>query len=241
MIDSARRDCRHQLDFLVITHSRLPEKTRELEQIADDPDVELFDYGVNRGLAKSWNEGILWGYDRGADVVLVVNEDVQFEAGDVTRLAGAAHAQRDKFLVMGRCFHEDQQRWERSEYGCFAYNPPAFQLLGCFDENFFPIYLEDSDFRRRATLAGLEPGYCEDVAIHHIGSASLRQAEVARQNELTYAANQAYYHRKWGGQGGAEQFNRPFDDPRFSYFIDPRVRKTPYPGFDRDDHHLVTI
>ena len=57
--------------FLVITHSRHPEKIRELEQLAADSDVELLDYGVNRGLAKSWNEGILWGYDRGAYFVTI--------------------------------------------------------------------------------------------------------------------------------------------------------------------------
>ncbi len=241
LLDSARRDCRHGLSFLVVGHSRLPEKVRELGEVAQSRDVELRDYGINRGLAKSWNEGILWGYERKADVVLVVNEDVEFEPGDVERLADSAYAQRDKFLVMGRCFHGHEERWERSEYGCFAFNPPALQVLGCFDENFFPVYYEDSDFRQRARLAGLEPGYCPDVAIRHVGSASLQQPEVARQNTRTYAANRAYYQRKWGGDGGDETFDRPFDDARFSYYIDPRVRTTPYPGFDRADQQLVTL
>src|SRR5690606_2607417 len=136
--------------FLVFSHASLRSKQHELEQLAQRPNVQLFNYRHNRGLAKSWNEGILAGFAQGGQVVLVVNEDLVFSAGDLTRLADAAHERQDSFLVMGRCWHEREQRWEASEYGCFAFNRLALERLGCFDENFFPVYCEDSDYRRRA-------------------------------------------------------------------------------------------
>jgi tetratricopeptide (TPR) repeat protein/GT2 family glycosyltransferase len=241
LIESALKKCRHRATFAVFSHSRLTAKQQELEELAGRRDLVLFDYGTNRGLSKSWNEGVLWGFENGHQVVLVVNEDVVFGDGDLTRLVDAAYEQRDKFLVMGRCFHENEDRWSPSEYGCFAVNPPALEILGCFDENFFPIYYEDCDYRRRARLAGLAPGYCDRVSIRHAGSSALKQPAVARQNRLTYAANRAYYMRKWGGENGSETLEKPFSDARFSLFIDPRVRLAPYPGFDRTDQHIVTI
>ena len=48
----------------MILHSRMPEKIQELEALATRPDVVYRDYGVNRGLAKSWNEGILWAHEQ---------------------------------------------------------------------------------------------------------------------------------------------------------------------------------
>lgn len=241
LLHSALLGCRHRLTFFVVSHAQLPEKRTELERIAERRDVIYRDYGFNRGLAKSWNEGILWGHDHHHDVVLVVNEDVVFEAGDITCLADYAAERRDRFLVTGRCRHENNSGWTTSEYGCFAVNRLALETVGCFDENFFPVYCEDSDYRRRASLLGLETGHCDSTGMRHIGSASQRQPEVARQNELTYAANRAYYARKWGGDGGQEQFQRPFNDRRFTNYIDPRVREAPYPGFDRTDHAIVQI
>jgi glycosyltransferase involved in cell wall biosynthesis/GT2 family glycosyltransferase/predicted RecA/RadA family phage recombinase len=241
LVESALRDCRHDVSFLLFSHSAIPEKVEELSALARRPDVVLRDYRQNRGLAKSWNEGILWGFENAHDIVCVVNEDLLFAPGDLQRLSDAAYAQRDRFLVMGRCYHDNDQRWGSSEYGCFAFNTLALEVLGCFDENFFPIYCEDSDYRRRAQLAGLEPGYCGATSLCHQGSASLRQPEIARQNELTYGANRAYYRRKWGGDAGQEAFAVPFGEPRFSAYIDPKVREAPYPGFNRADQHLVLV
>ena len=241
LLASARQGSRHDLVSFIVLHSRMPEKVQELEELAAREDVVYRDYGVNRGLAKSWNEGILWGYEQAFDVALVVNEDVVFAIGDLNRLAETAVQRRDCPLVFGRAFHHSENAWSWSEYGCFAVNPLALETLGCFDENFFPIYCEDSDYRRRLTLAGLEPAYCEGTRIVHGGSRSLAQPQVTRQNSVTYACNRHYYQRKWGGEGGSERFERPFGDGRFTCFIDPRVRDAPYPGFNRTDQSIVQL
>jgi len=226
---------------LLILHSRLPEKVGEMEQLASRSDVVYRDYGINRGLAKSWNEGIVWGYEQGFDLVLVVNEDVVFTEGDVDRLCQTALQRRDCHIATGRAYHHSEGAWSSSEYGCFVVNPIALTTLGCFDENFFPIYCEDSDYRRRATLAGLAPAFCEGTRIVHGGSRSLSQPEVARQNSATYVRNRHYYQWKWGGEGGGERFERFFGDGRFTCFIDPRVRDVSYPGFNRSDQSIVQL
>jgi GT2 family glycosyltransferase len=241
LLDSARQGCRSELVFLVISHTQIPEKVDELDKLAELPDVVYRPYGVNRGLAKSWNEGILWGLEQGFDAILVVNEDVALAPGDVDRLATTAVRRRDAPLVMGRAYHHSERAWSWSEYGCFAVNPLLLETLGCFDENFFPIYCEDSDFRRRLKLAGLAPAFCDETRIVHGGSRSLSQPAVARQNSLTYARNRQYYQRKWGGEGGSECYGQPFGDPRFTSYIAPAAREAPYPGFNRADQAIVQI
>jgi GT2 family glycosyltransferase len=241
LIESARQGSRNDLVFLVIGHSRMEAKVEELESLARQPDIVYRPYGVNRGLAKSWNEGILWGYEQGFDLVLVVNEDVVFAAGDVDRLCETALQRRDSHIVTGRAYHHSEAAWSSSEYGCFGINPIALSTIGCFDENFFPIYCEDSDYRRRASLAGLRPAFCEDTRIVHGGSRSLSQPAVARQNSVTYVRNRHYYQRKWGGEGGDERVKRPFGDDRFTCYIDPHVREAPYPGFNRTDQSIVQL
>jgi GT2 family glycosyltransferase len=241
LIESAQRACRHDLTSIVFSHSRQPAKLQELERLAQRPDVIYLDYGVNRGLAKSWNEGILLAADKGFEVTLVVNEDVLMGAGDVNRLAEAALERPECLLVMGRAYHAYEARWGPSEYGCFAITPRALSTLGCFDENFFPVYCEDSDYRRRAALAGLENYCCPDTNILHGGGESLGDPALAAQNRVTYQRNREYFIRKWGEVDGHCRFERPFDDPRFGLYIPPQEREAPYPGHNRQDHEIVQV
>lgn len=240
VVDSAMRGCTHDVKFIVFSHSQMPDKLCELESLAKRDEVIYKDYGVNRGLAKSWNEGILLGYYQlNADVVVVVNEDSLFGTGDLARLSEWAVNHRSSYVVTGRAYEHKESKWMSSEFGCFAINPLALNTLGCFDENFFPLYYEDSDYRYRAKLLGLNPGYCATTSIEHGGSMSLGEERVAQQNTLTYDANRNYYISKWGADGGDEVFRFPFDDQRFSCYIDPRIRHSPYLGFNRQDQEIV--
>ena len=241
LLDSALDGCCHDVTAIVISHASMPDKVRELETLAARSNVIYKGYGENRGLAKSWNEGVLEAFERGFDVVLVVNEDVTFGPGDLTQLAEAAALHRENYIVTGRAFHHSEGVWSSSSYGCFAINPVAIEQLGCFDENLFPVYYEDADYKRRAALARISSWHCDVTAIQHGGSQSLSQSDVARQNRVTWTKNREYFNRKWGGDPAQEKFMHPFDDMRYTYYIDPRLRDSPYSGFNRNDQHIVKV
>ena len=194
--------------------------------------------------ARAWNEGILACYGAGADVVIVANDDVAPGPGDLDRIAAKASACPDRYVVSCAGHNERLGCFVPSHgFSCFAINPIALQTLGCFDENFFPIYCEDQDYARRAALAGLSEENCADTNVTHGGSSAIfASAELARQNALTQAYNIAYYERKWGGGAGAERFATPFGDPRFGVRITPEDRGAPYgEGYDRSDRHIVAV
>lgn len=240
LVESARSR-RGTVEVHLFLHSTLPAVREMCEQLAEREGVTLYPYGSNRGLSRSWNEGVLAAYGAGADCVVVANDDIRFGEGDLDLVAGHAAAHRDRHLVSCAGHHAGLgHRIPSHGYSCFGLNPIALERIGCFDENIFPIYCEDQDYAYRARLAGLEETNCPYTAVTHGGSSTIRSdPDLARCNVTTHGLNQAYYRRKWGGDGGAERFLHPFDDPALDHFIPPDRRGSPYgPRYDRTGREL---
>jgi GT2 family glycosyltransferase len=214
------------------------------EELARRPQVRYYPHGDNRGVSRSWNDGILNAYAEGADVVIVANDDVLPAEGDLDRVAEKAVRCRDRYIVSCAGPHERLGRFLPSHgYSFFAVNPIAIETIGCFDENFFPAYCEDQDYARRAALAGLWEENCADTAVVHGGSSAIvANKELALQNRITQSRNIEYYVRKWGGDAGREKFDTPFANPDFGLRIAPQDRAEPYgPLHDRTDRGLVAV
>src|SRR5271155_5564454 len=220
VIDTASAN-HHTIECHLFLHSRYPELTESCNRVAQDSAVVYYPYGCNRGVSKSWNEGMLASYARQADVVIIANDDIGFTAGDIEKLAERAAACRDRYIISCAGFHQRFNRRQPSVgYSCFAINPIAIEKLGCFDENIFPAYCEDQDFARRAGLSGLHEENCPDTKLVHLGSNTvLSDPVLGRQNLVTHRLNRAYYRRKWGGDGGNETYNYPFNNPRLTYYV----------------------
>jgi GT2 family glycosyltransferase len=243
LLDTAESK-RHRIDFHLFLHSEHPPTMEACARLAETPNVMYYPYGVNRGVSKSWNEGMLNAYAAGADVVLIVNDDIYFSAGDIDKLAERAFQFRESYIVTCAGFHLRFNRPIPSQgYSCFAINPIAIEEIGCFDENISPAYCEDQDYARRAGLAGLSEQNCPGTMVYHSGSAAIFTDPILNiQNRLTHGRNIAYYWRKWGGDGGHEVFFHPFNNPEFGYYIAPDRRHTPYgPAYDRIDHDIVRL
>jgi GT2 family glycosyltransferase len=74
------------------------------------PDVELVPTGVNLGFAGGNNVGIRRALDRGADWVLLLNNDVEVEAGLVEALTAAAAARPDAGVLACKVLFADSDR-----------------------------------------------------------------------------------------------------------------------------------
>ena len=74
------------------------------------PDVELVRTGVNLGFAGGNNVGIRRALDRGADWVLLVNNDAEVEPGLVEALAAAAAARPDAGVLACKVLFADSDR-----------------------------------------------------------------------------------------------------------------------------------
>jgi GT2 family glycosyltransferase len=74
------------------------------------PDVELIRAGVNLGFAGGNNAGIRRALDRGADWVLLVNNDAIVEPGIVEALAAAAESRPDAGVLACKVLFADSDR-----------------------------------------------------------------------------------------------------------------------------------
>jgi GT2 family glycosyltransferase len=240
LVASARRGRRCDVRVRLFLHSDHPQTVAACERVAKSDAVTYYAYGRNRGLSRSWNDGILDAYGDGADIVIVANDDVCFGQGDLDAIATRSMRFRDSYIITCSGWHMYHQRVLPSHgYACFAINPIALDVIGCFDENFFPAYCEDQDYARRAYLAGLSEENCAETAISHEGSATIRRDPLlATINQRTQSGNIEYYRRKWGGDPGHEQYDHPFGDADLGVFISAHRRRHPYGAYDRPDHVL---
>jgi GT2 family glycosyltransferase len=226
-----------QLRFRVHVHSRDEDVLRVCRSQMNSLNMNLYSHGSNRGLARSWNDGILSSFAAGADVVLVLNDDVWFSIGDIDKIARAAVERREHYVLFCEGLNVHRGTRVAHHFSCFAINPIALKRLGCFDENFFPVGLEDVDYVLRARNLGMEPYTVTTTDVFHAVAATRRGSELRARLEAAQRESHEYFRRKWGAEWGGNRRLRehPFNNPQFGMRIAPEVRHLPYPGHNRKE------
>lgn len=217
----------------IFLHSGQDDVVRVVNTLAHEIDerAQLYRYYYNHGLSASWNDGIYYAYSAfDADVAIIINDDMLPGPGDVQRVAQAALDHPDCGIV--KCMGTDMRSGQRTpmEFGLTAITRRGWDVVGCFDENIWPIYWEDIDWDRRRQLAGLPVHVVEETTAVHAGSkTSVTVPGLLAQTNAWFNANEAYYRRKWGAiHTEGERYERPFGDPRIPLKIEPSERYNPY-------------
>ncbi|HSN15791.1 MAG TPA: glycosyltransferase family 2 protein [Anaeromyxobacteraceae bacterium] len=176
------------------------------------PGIRLIRNAENRGCAGGWNQGVAAA--RG-EWIVVLNNDVLVTAGWIQGMLDAA---RELALdVVTPAIREgeadyDLDGWARAVTAklgrfcrlgaadgiCFMVRRRVFETVGTFDEHFRIGQFEDSDFFRRARLAGFRLGVTGRAFLHHFGSVTQKAVRKAPSGGSAYMAeNRAYYRKKW--------------------------------------------
>jgi GT2 family glycosyltransferase len=163
------------------------------------PDVELVRTGANLGFAAGSNVGIRRALERGADWVLLLNNDAVAEPGLRDALAAAAAARPDAGLLAckilfadgvavqyaGASFNarlgysgrvETAGRDElrdvgRADGAALAVSRPALERAGMLDESLF-MYVEDVEWSLRIRRAGFAVVFVPGARVRHKGAAA---------------------------------------------------------------------
>jgi hypothetical protein len=93
----------------------------------------------------------------------------------------------------------------------FIFTPSLIEKVGLLDENFFPGYYEDNDYKRRIQLANAEVVHCPLFNTHDRSSTLNSSTKFKKKNQYTFHKNCEYYVEKWGGTPTQEKYETPFN------------------------------
>ena len=191
----------------------------ELEALAAAYPLEIVRNPQPKSVAACWNFGLVWGSQKGASAVLVLNNDIVCKQTCVDRLVDFAKSHPEFVLVTAweqsdlATLEEAEEReeWGKSpHFSCFLTGKRLLEKVGRFDEAFFPAYYEDNDMHHRIQLAGERAVCYKGARFYHHGSRTINvDPKLAEANRNTFKRNGDYYVAKWGGLPGRERFVYP--------------------------------
>lgn len=89
--------------------------------------------------------------------------------------------------------------------------PHLLKTVGLMDENFYPGYFEDNDYRYRQKLNNVKM-FSFPLDNSHLTSSTLNSSiQFKQKNQFTFVKNLQYYMDKWGGAPEAERYEKPFN------------------------------
>ena len=166
-------------------------------------------YPENLGCAASWNVGLKKLKEGEFDVLIIFSPACKFEPGtsplDFVRAIERQEAVRtEDFYISNGPYHTDTH--------AFAITRQGVLKIGLFDENFYPVYFEDTDYIYRQQLTG-STRFLVDIKRSDWGlNLGVTKDERIWKKYLNNAQKiHDYYVFKWGGEPGREKFKKPYN------------------------------
>ena len=157
----------------------------------------------NWGVAKSWNWGIRQAVADGCTHILVSNDDVEFDPLIIPVLITAFD--HDSRILMTTAYNtrdgeqcgEDQ--YDHPDFSLFMIPQRFLDVMGPFDEQFWPAYFEDNDMSQRMKEGNWRTLTPHSAPMYHWGSRTIRElAPMKAMNDHFFEKNKAYFRQKWG-------------------------------------------
>jgi len=209
-------------EIVIVNNSTKPDVAEAIEKIKINfPQTTVYTPGHNMGVGPGWN-WIYKSFDK--PWYLIAGSDVQFTPGDLEKMAAAAW---DEHLNYGHIYGN-------LEMNAFVTTKLNLEVVGYFDENFYPAYLEDCDMKWRMKVLKIGTLVIGGTNIIHgeaptWGSHTIYSDKRLKfLNSITHQNGWNYYERKWGGQNDREIFSTPFNNPKIhpkEWIFDPELRK----------------
>ena len=149
----------------------------------------------NLGVAASWNAILDWAH---AVPVVISNDDVELGEGTLEALECAV-GKHDFVIAEGG--------YNANGWCLFAQTARCTELVGPYDENFFPAYCEDRDYAHRLFLAGVTV-HREPATLRHEGWATMKADPSISEGQQRSVE---YFEKKWGGTPDTPIFTEPFN------------------------------
>lgn len=142
----------------------------------------VWNFPYAMGVATSWN--IIIKATPFASHWIFLNDDIIFPAGSLAKLAEQAQANTDKIVIP-----------VVARFSAFSIGEGVIEKLGLFDEQFFPMYYEDTDYLHRCWHHGVQILEI-DCPVHHETSSTINKDGYADKNSQTFPRLHNYHMSK---------------------------------------------
>lgn len=187
-------------------------------------------------VSRAWNRAIHHLLAEGCRYVFVPNLDILLQPGALDALVDAVGRNPDPLLWTMANWHYLNDDGDAPgiasaprhdnfvpypHFSAFMVDDRLFTEIGPFDENLKPAYNEDIDMHWRIRLAGKDAVQYEGARFYHFGSRAIGEdSALAGRNNITHAANNAYFREKWGYKPPTaddaftkDMYRHPYNDP----------------------------
>lgn|SRR5262245_2550187 len=193
--------------LLIIDNGRRWHQMPYANEIARIFNLDLFTPHTNLGVAGSVNYALRstpddWFW-------LHCNDDVELDPICLELLAKAAEERNGPAFFI-------PEHGVGSAFTVFLVPAGLRNVVGYFDEQFFPAYMEDNDFGRRMNMAEVERVIVSGAGYIHHTSSTLKSynAEQTRKHHDQFRENLRRYVAKWGGEPDHETYDLPYNGER---------------------------
>jgi len=204
------RSTKHQLVFVPVEN--------HLEQVFRYQNYPDLPFNIEKhpipgrqpqSVAKAWNDGIRESQKIGAQYVLILNQDVILRHDAIDKLVDFAQTTPPDVVLWsmgqfnsiatldmatpGNDFHE------HPNFSAFLVKSDFLDVMGNFDENFKPAYMEDNDMHARIALSNKKALVYGGALFFHFGSRTTAVDPALSSNvAMLFGTNGRYFEEKWG-------------------------------------------
>jgi GT2 family glycosyltransferase len=155
----------------------------------------------NLGVAASWNLFLKIAFEiKDYSAVIIANDDIILGNNTLQSILEKAKEFPDAVISAGP---EDSRG---NEFSLFYIPRSVHELIGNFDEQFYPAYFEDNDYQYRMKLNNVPLIKSGGDAYYHKGSATINTytPERMKKHHHDFDENEFRYVQTWGGIPGKE-------------------------------------
>jgi len=198
------------------THEGVGDECEKLQKQG----AEVHWHPENRGVSFAMNVG-LHTLERGEnDFVVILSPSALFNntVNDLVEAVEAREKQGSNYYYLTVADENWQVPGTKTDLHAFAVTRRMVDEIGIYDENFYPVYFEDTDLCWRMGVMGVQKTIVPEVrrVSQTLCGAAGSDKRILRHYELNAERMARYYIRKWGAIYGQEVYRTPYNDPNLT-------------------------
>lgn len=228
----------HESNLIVVNNWTHEDVHKQCQEFANRG-AEVWDCRFNLGLAATWNLGLRRMTEEDCDFLIILSPSAIFTKpfqlfiDEIIKSESDNPNQISQYMAASPVYLH-----------CFVRTRLGQKQIGYYDENFWPIYAEDTDLSIRTALHQADeskPYRSETIYLDYIFTEGYSHSCAADVKLMhLYQSNSTrhllYFRKKWGCEyGGTTCYKHPFNDPSIHYntwefepdFVDPAAAHQP--------------